>query len=40
LAVTNWQTITNVVTQRSPLEIIDPQVSASTQRFYQAVQVP
>jgi hypothetical protein len=37
---TNWQTMTNVVVQRSPLEIVDPEFGHAPRRFYRAALLP
>jgi len=39
LTVTNWQTLTNLVVEQSPLEITDPQFGQVPQKFYRAVRL-
>lgn len=37
LGTTNWQTLTNIIIQQSPLQFIDPEFGQTPHRFYRAV---
>ena len=40
MSATNWQTLTNLVIQQSPLVFTDPEFGQASRRFYRAVLLP